>query len=597
MEWECKEIDKYIVLNKVIGKGNQATVYEAYRKDNLQIVAAKVFDLSQNGSTNQSRNLQRQVKILTTLKHPYILECFDIKQTQKNQYFFLEYCDGGDLEKYLKDKQLITESECLDLLKQIVSAFQMLEKKNIVHRDLKPANILLKNGQLKIADFGFAKEIQDDVQNTIVGSPIFMCPQALDGTGVYDLKKGDVWSAGVCLYLMLYGVYPFYASNVQNLIETLKKQDLFFRDDLNKRSEAVKDLLSHMLDKDEAKRYTWDQVASHKCLNAGSHYQNNPLLGSLEMNQVSGISSFNSDYKNVELRQQNEQKSTQIQIPQTPNNQQQNQSNVSIYKRRDNTNQLKQIHLLFRLLTQFALTYRIIWKGFFQLIVAQQQGTIYFKTDSIVNAVFLLMNSLLLKEHKFLRELIQNPKQFITFRIQRNKLENITEEDLIHYFNSEIYKSFMQNITTNFQQDTQVSLMNYSEMFQAQLIAAGFQNVITEDKCNEYIGCSLNIINQNIQQMSQDALNQDNKTYITLLLYLFFLQKDEKRLQSFTNPLEHYQKLQKYMEDINFTSKQQIYDQIQQYIATDLNSKMDEEDDDEDEEEDENLSLLINKYT
>ncbi|KAL4459378.1 hypothetical protein ABPG74_017991 [Tetrahymena malaccensis] len=457
MEWECKEIDKYIVLNKVIGKGNQATVYEAYRKDNLQIVAAKVFDLSQNGSTNQSRNLQRQVKILTTLKHPYILECFDIKQTQKN--------------------------------------------------------------------------------------------------------------------------------------------DLFFRDDLNKRSEAVKDLLSHMLDKDEAKRYTWDQVASHKCLNAGSHYQNNPLLGSLEMNQVSGISSFNSDYKNVELRQQNEQKSTQIQIPQTPNNQQQNQSNVSIYKRRDNTNQLKQIHLLFRLLTQFALTYRIIWKGFFQLIVAQQQGTIYFKTDSIVNAVFLLMNSLLLKEHKFLRELIQNPKQFITFRIQRNKLENITEEDLIHYFNSEIYKSFMQNITTNFQQDTQVSLMNYSEMFQAQLIAAGFQNVITEDKCNEYIGCSLNIINQNIQQMSQDALNQDNKTYITLLLYLFFLQKDEKRLQSFTNPLEHYQKLQKYMEDINFTSKQQIYDQIQQYIATDLNSKMDEEDDDEDEEEDENLSLLINKYT
>ncbi|KAL4504240.1 hypothetical protein ABPG72_021078 [Tetrahymena utriculariae] len=464
MEWECKEIDKYIVLNKTIGKGNQATVYEAYRKDNLQIVAAKVFDLTQNGSTNQARNLQRQVKILTTLKHPYILECFDIKQTQKN---------------------------------------------------------------------------------------------------------------------------------------TLKQQQLVFRDDLYKRSDAVKDLLSHILEKEEAKRYTWDQVASHKCLNAGSHYQNNPLLGSLEMNQVSGISSFNSDYKNVELKQQNEQKSSSIENPQTPN-QQQNQSNVSIYKRRDNTNQLKQIHLLFRLLTQFALTYRIIWKGFFQLIVAQQQGQIYFKTDSIVNAIFLLMNSLLLKEHKFLRELLQNPKQFIAFRIQRNKLQNINEEDLTYYFNSEIYKSFMQNIAINFQQDTQVSLMNYSEMFQAQLIAAGFLNVITEDKCNEYIECSLKIINQNIQQMSQDAFNQENKTYITLLLYLFFLQKNEKRLQTFTNPLEHYQKLQKYMEDINFTSKQQIYDQIQQYIATDLAPRMDEEDDDDDdeeEEEDEQLSQLINKYT
>lgn len=81
----------------------------------------------------------------------------------------------------------------------------MLAEKSIVHRDLKPANILLKNGQLKLADFGFAKEIDpNQIKNTIVGTPIYMCPQALFGNGQYNLYKGDVWSAGVCLYYMLY---------------------------------------------------------------------------------------------------------------------------------------------------------------------------------------------------------------------------------------------------------------------------------------------------------------------------------------------------------------------------------------------------------
>jgi serine/threonine protein kinase len=58
----------------------------------------------------------------------------------------LEYCDGGDLEKYIAESKFISETECLDFLKQIVQAFLLLTENNIVHRDIKPANILLKNG-------------------------------------------------------------------------------------------------------------------------------------------------------------------------------------------------------------------------------------------------------------------------------------------------------------------------------------------------------------------------------------------------------------------------------------------------------------------
>lgn len=85
---------------------------------------------------------------------------------------------------------------------------------------MKTANILLSGGEVKLADFGFAKRIQPNnksVLNTYVGSPIFMSPQALIG-GAYDLKKSDVWSAGICLYYMLFKAYPF-NSQLQDLEE------------------------------------------------------------------------------------------------------------------------------------------------------------------------------------------------------------------------------------------------------------------------------------------------------------------------------------------------------------------------------------------
>lgn len=134
---------------------------------------------------------------------------------------FSEYCNEGDLLQYIDSRSYISESECLDLFKQIVSALEVLDKNDIAHRDLKMANILLSKGEVKIADFGFAKRIvrEEGVKNTYIGSPIFMSPQALVG-GDYDLKKSDVWSAGICLYYMLFKTYPF--NSMKDDLEELK---------------------------------------------------------------------------------------------------------------------------------------------------------------------------------------------------------------------------------------------------------------------------------------------------------------------------------------------------------------------------------------
>lgn len=86
------------------------------------------------------------------------------------------------MKEFLNSKRL-TELEAFDVLRQIVEGFKELQKHGIIHRDLKPANILINNGIFKIADFGFAKIVNNysstNMLKSLVGSPYYMAPQLL----------------------------------------------------------------------------------------------------------------------------------------------------------------------------------------------------------------------------------------------------------------------------------------------------------------------------------------------------------------------------------------------------------------------------------
>lgn len=80
-------------------------------------------------------------------------------KTVNNFYFVYEYCNGGTLESLLKKEGPLQEKLALEYFAQIVEAFKVLNKNNIMHRDLKPDNILIHDGILKLADFGFCKPL------------------------------------------------------------------------------------------------------------------------------------------------------------------------------------------------------------------------------------------------------------------------------------------------------------------------------------------------------------------------------------------------------------------------------------------------------
>ena len=166
-------------------------------------------------------------------------------RTPNNYYLVYEYCNGGTLAECIKAQKRLTENEAIKIFLQLRAGFEVLFKEKILHRDLKPSNILFHNGVVKIADFGFCKEMMEsDMTQTMVGSPIYMAPEILKGS-IYD-NRADIWSLGVILYEMLYGFCPYEESSITKLINLIDNSILKFHPEIQISSQ-VKILLKRMM--------------------------------------------------------------------------------------------------------------------------------------------------------------------------------------------------------------------------------------------------------------------------------------------------------------------------------------------------------------
>ena len=193
--------------------------------------------------------------------HQHIIRYYDMLKTTNNFYFIYEYCNGGTLENLLSKEKKLSEPKALLIFRQLLEAFQILNKYNIMHRDMKPDNIFFNNGIIKLGDFGFCKNLNsaEDMAKTMLGSPIYMAPEVLKGE-IYS-NKADIWSLGVVLYEMLFGHCPFQSNSIANLIEVLNTQNLSFPGNI---SPVLKNLITRMLTKDALQRIGWMEILQIK---------------------------------------------------------------------------------------------------------------------------------------------------------------------------------------------------------------------------------------------------------------------------------------------------------------------------------------------
>lgn len=261
-----KKIGKYL-LPKVLGKGNYSTVWLAIDNTDKKLYACK--QISKN-NIQQSKQLEKllnnEVSIMQTINHPNLLHMYEKYVSDNNYYLIMDYCNQGDVEKYMEDRKIkfFEEEDAVGMLRQLMNGFVELRAHKILHRDLKLANIFMKNNNLVIGDFGFAK-MGAEFARSKLGTPMTMAPELLfyePGKVVYN-SKADLWSVGVVFYQLLFGKWPFYGNNHEQLRkDILKKSDSNLEFPREVTSET-KDLLIRLLTFNPKQRIEWEDFFNH----------------------------------------------------------------------------------------------------------------------------------------------------------------------------------------------------------------------------------------------------------------------------------------------------------------------------------------------
>jgi serine/threonine-protein kinase ULK/ATG1 len=253
-----KRILNYKLTDKLLGRGSYSKVYLGFTINNEKCAIKIISSIGLNNSIKEK--LLDEAKILKKLNHPNIIKLYDIYEDIGEIYIIMEYCE----ETMMKIMELtLTEVKIKYYIKQLVDGLYYLQKKNIVHRDIKPANILLKNDIIKIADFGFARMLNDStsMMDTICGSPLYMAPEILFKTKYSS--KSDLWSVGVIIYQMIYHKHPY--KNSKSIIELIKKME---EDDIDFEENSISrdciDLMKELLDLSPTRRMSWNELKNHE---------------------------------------------------------------------------------------------------------------------------------------------------------------------------------------------------------------------------------------------------------------------------------------------------------------------------------------------
>ncbi|KAG9440721.1 hypothetical protein H6P81_020886 [Aristolochia fimbriata] len=202
---------------KLIGSGTFGNVYVATNRETGALCAMKEVNLIPDDpkSAECMQQLEQEIKVLSQLKHPNIVQYYGSEIVEDRFYIYLEYVHPGSISKYVRDHcGAMTESVVRNFTRHILSGLAYLHSKKTIHRDIKGANLLVDaSGVVKLADFGMAKHLSGQAAvRSLKGSPYWMAPEVMQAMmhkdSGYDLAV-DIWSLGCTIIEMFTGRPPW----------------------------------------------------------------------------------------------------------------------------------------------------------------------------------------------------------------------------------------------------------------------------------------------------------------------------------------------------------------------------------------------------
>lgn len=201
--------DRYEII-ELIGSGGMANVYKALCHRLNRYDAVKIMRDETAANTELRRRFRAESQAVAMLSHPNIVSVYDVSHSDDVEYIVMELIDGITLKQYLQKKSVLDPSEVLDFTIQTAKALEHAHSKGIIHRDIKPQNImLLKDGMIKVADFGIAslENTVEENNGETVGSVHYIAPEQARGEA--PDARSDIYSLGIVMYEMLTGRLPY----------------------------------------------------------------------------------------------------------------------------------------------------------------------------------------------------------------------------------------------------------------------------------------------------------------------------------------------------------------------------------------------------
>ncbi|XP_043768601.1 serine/threonine-protein kinase STK11 isoform X1 [Cervus elaphus] len=290
----AKLIGKYL-MGDLLGEGSYGKVKEVLDSETLCRRAVKILKKKKlRRIPNGEANVKKEIQLLRRLRHRNVIQLVDVLYNEEKQkiypagggegpscpeqgaccvfslarptYMVMEYCVCG-MQEMLDSvpEKRFPVCQAHGYFCQLVDGLEYLHSQGIVHKDIKPGNLLLTTGgTLKISDLGVAEALhpfaEDDTCRTSQGSPAFQPPEIANGLDTFSGFKVDIWSAGVTLYNITTGLYPFEGDNIYKLFENIGKGDYTIPGDCGP---PLSDLLRGMLEYEPAKRFSIQQIRQH----------------------------------------------------------------------------------------------------------------------------------------------------------------------------------------------------------------------------------------------------------------------------------------------------------------------------------------------
>jgi tetratricopeptide (TPR) repeat protein len=216
-------------ISEMLGRGGVGVVYKALHAALNRTVALKMLLAGGFATRAERQRFAREAELVAKLRHPNIVQVYDVGELDGRPYFTMEFVEGGSLAEKISGTPLPAHAAA-DLVATLARAIQAAHQAGIVHRDLKPSNVLLTaEGIPKISDFGLARHLEGGPSLTqsgaTLGTPSYMAPEQAHGNTHEIGPKSDLYALGAVLYELLTGRPPFRAETAAETVHQVMTEE------------------------------------------------------------------------------------------------------------------------------------------------------------------------------------------------------------------------------------------------------------------------------------------------------------------------------------------------------------------------------------